>query len=149
MNRTSGACRKLQFPKTIDGMLKVNMLKKSFNFLKSLDIAAINNEIELLHPSAHEFWEVEETRAEFLEFLAIWSKNPAGYFKKTFTVQNEPKPIMQANDEEEIEVGFVDGLFEMYKLRCGIEKAKAELIADGHTTLVRLSSVTILITDPL
>ena len=131
INRTSGAYRKMQFPKTIDGMLKFNMLKKSFNFLKSLDIAAINNEIELLHPSAHEFWEVEETRAEFLEFLATWSKNTSAYFKRTFTEQNEPKPIMQANYEEEIEVGFVDGLFEMYKLRCDIEKAKTELIADG------------------
>ena len=99
------------------------MLKKSFNFLKSLDIAAINNEIELLHPSAHEFWEIEETRAEFLEFLATWSKNTPAYFKRTFTEQNEPKPILQTNDEEEIEVGFVDGLFEMYKLRCDIEKA--------------------------
>ena len=79
----------MQFPKTIEGMLKVNMLKKSFNFLKSLDIAAINNEIELLHPSAHEFWEVEETRAEFFEFLATWSKNPAAYFKNTFTAQND------------------------------------------------------------
>ena len=38
---------------------------------------------------------------------------------------------MQANDEEEIEVGFVDGLFKMYKLRCDIEKANAELIAGG------------------
>ena len=58
----------MQFPKTIEGMLKVNMLKKSVNFLKSLDIAAINNEIELLHPIAHEFWEVEQPRADFLEF---------------------------------------------------------------------------------
>ena len=38
---------------------------------------------------------------------------------------------MQANVEEEVEVGLVDGLFEMYKLRCDIEKTKAELIADG------------------
>ena len=42
----------------------------NYNFLKSLDIAAINNEIELLHPSTHEFWEDEEIRAQFLEFLA-------------------------------------------------------------------------------
>ena len=41
INRTSGEYRKMQFPKTIKGMLKVNALKKSFNFLKSLDIAAI------------------------------------------------------------------------------------------------------------
>ena len=66
-------------------------MKKSFNFLKSLDIAAINTEIELLHPCTHEFWKEEETRAEFLEFLGIWSKNPAAYFKKTFAAQDEKK----------------------------------------------------------
>ena len=46
-------------------LLSINTVIKSFNFLKSLDIAAINTEIELLHPCTHEFWEEEETRAEF------------------------------------------------------------------------------------
>ena len=59
---------------TIEGMLFINTMKKSFTFWKSLDIAAINTEIELLHLSEHEFWEEEETRAEFLEFLAAWCK---------------------------------------------------------------------------
>ena len=35
------------------------------------------------------------------------------------------------NDDEEIEVGFVDGLFEMYKLRVDIAKARAELMSEG------------------
>ena len=62
-------------------MLNINTTKKSFNFLKSLDIAATNNEIELLHLSPHEFWEDEGIRTEFFEFLAAWSKNPAAYEK--------------------------------------------------------------------
>ena len=94
-------------------MLSVNLMKKSFNFLKSLDIAAINNEIELLHPSTHEFWEDEETRTKFLEFLAGWQKNTAVYFKKTFAAQDDTESIKLQNDDKEIEVGFVDGLFEM------------------------------------
>ena len=57
--------------------------------MKSLDIAAINNEVDLLHPSTHEFWEDEETSAKFLEFLAVWSKNTAAYFKKTFAAQDD------------------------------------------------------------
>ena len=47
---------------------------KSFTFLKSLDIASINNEVELLHPSVHEFWDEAEVRNQLLEFLAHWSK---------------------------------------------------------------------------
>ena len=82
IHRANGSYKKVQFPKTIEGMLSVNLMKKSFNFLKSLDIAAINNEIEFLHPCTHEFWEDEETRTKFLEFLAGWSKNTAAYFKK-------------------------------------------------------------------
>ena len=106
-------------------MLNVNLTEKSFNFLKSLDIVAINNEIELLHPTTHDFWEDEESRAKFLEFLAAWSKNTAAYFKKTFAAQDDTESIKLQNEEEEIEVGFVDGLFEMYKLQTDITKARA------------------------
>ena len=127
---------KLQFPKKIEGMLSINTIKKSFNFLKSLDIAAINTEIELLHPSTHEFWGEEETREEFLEFLAAWSKNPAAYFKKTLAAQDETQLIKQADEEEEIEVGFVDCLFEIFKLHCDIAKARAQLLADSAMSVV-------------
>ena len=106
-------------------------MKKSFNFLKSLDIAAIINDNEFLHPSTHDFWEEEGTRAAFLEFLAAWSKNPAAYFKKTFAAQDDKQSIQQSIEEEEIEVVFVDGLFEMYKLRCDIAKARVEHLADS------------------
>ena len=37
----------------------------------------------------------------------------------------------KTGEEEEVKVGFVDGLFEMYKLRCDIAKARAELLADS------------------
>ena len=41
-------------------MVNINTMKKSSNFLKSLDIAAIINEIELFHPSTHEFGKRKE-----------------------------------------------------------------------------------------
>ena len=83
--------------------------KKKTNFLKSRDIASINNEIELLHRSTHEFWEEEKVRTRFLEYLAIWSKNPKACFKKTFAVQNKSNMIEKTNEDEEMEVRFVDG----------------------------------------
>ena len=123
IHRANGTYKKVQFPKTLEGMLSVNSMKKSFNFLKSLDIAAINNEIELLHPSTHEFWEDEETRTKFFLFDSL--------FQKTFAAQDDTESIKLQNDEGEIEVGFVDGLFEMYKLWVDIAKARAELMAEG------------------
>ena len=91
--------------------------------MKLLDIATINNEVELLHPSTHEFWEEEKNSTQFLEFLAVWSDKPAAYFKKSFEEQNKSNKNEKANEEEEVEMGFVDGLFEMYKLREGIAKS--------------------------
>ena len=35
----------------------------------------------------------------------------------------------KSDEKEQVEVGFVDGLFEMYKLRSEIAKARAELIS--------------------
>ena len=70
-----------------------------------------------------------------MEFLGAWSKNPAAYFKKAFAAQDETKSLKQADDEEEVEVGFVGGLFKMYKLRCDIAKASAELLADSTVSL--------------
>ena len=66
IHRTQGKYRKLQFSKTIEGMLNINNMKNSFSLLKSLEIAAINNETELLHPNTHEFWEELGIRTEFL-----------------------------------------------------------------------------------
>ena len=63
---------------------------------------------------------------------------------------------MMQKEEKEIEVGFVDGLFEMNKLRSDIAKARAELMAEGALqslpiliSLVLSFSETTLITDLL
>ena len=37
----------------------------------------------------------------------------------------------KSDEKDEIEVSFVDGLFEMYKLRLEIAKARADLISDS------------------
>ena len=66
-----------------------------------------------------------------MEFLSTWSKHPPAYFKRTFAEQDETKTLKQADEEEEVKVGYVDGLCVMYKLRCDIAKARAELLADS------------------
>ena len=42
---------------TAENYMTNNDSKGSFNFLKRLDIANINAEVDKLHPSPHEFWE--------------------------------------------------------------------------------------------
>ena len=60
-----------------------------------------------------------------------WSRNPKAYVKKVLHAQDEATHALKSDDieENEIELGFVDGLFELYKLRCDIEKARAEIMA--------------------
>ena len=51
--------------------------------------------------------------------------------KKTHHAQDDATHALKSGhrEESEIDLGSVDGLFELYKLRCDIEKAKAEIMA--------------------
>ena len=137
ISRTNGRYKTKQIPTTLDGMMDINKNKVTFNFLKSLEIQNINNETMLVHPSTHEFWEDEEIRMNLLTFLVGWSKNSIVYEKRSQKkryqdVATEALKSDKSADKEQIEVGFVDGLFEMYKLRIEIANARAELISNSY-----------------
>ena len=112
-------------------MMDPNKNKVQFNFLKNLQIKNINMEVEQLHPSTHEFWEEEHIRKSLMDYLVSWSRNPAAYAKKILNAQDEASNALKRDDKKDnaIELGFVDGLFKLYKLRCDIEKARWELKA--------------------
>ena len=118
-------------PKTSHGMMDVNKNGVQCNFLKDLETNNINNKVGQLHPSTHEFWEEDSIRKILLNFLFSWSRNLKAYVNKIINAQDEATYALKSDDteEEEIELGFVDGLFELYKLRCDIEKARAENLA--------------------
>ena len=59
------------------------MIQQSFNFLKSLDIANINAEVEKLHPSTHELWEIASTRKGQMNYLCTISKSQEVDNKRT------------------------------------------------------------------
>ena len=67
-----------------------------------------------------------------MNHLATWSKNTAAYIQKgSYTQDSTTSTERKSSNEEAIEVGFVDGLFEMYKLREEIRKARAEIISES------------------
>ena len=67
--------------------------KVSFNFLKSLEIAHINNETMLLHPSAHEFWEEESpTESRNIHFCIIVGFNL--FIKMSESIHHRPKSFV-------------------------------------------------------
>ena len=84
-----------------------------------------------MHPSTHKFWEEESIKKSLLDVLVGWYRNPKAYVKQILNAQDEATRALKSDDKEEkeIELGFVDGLFELYKVRCDIEKARAEIMA--------------------
>ena len=86
-------------------MMDINKEKVCFNFLKSLEIANINNETLLLHPIAHKFWEEEEIHTKLMEFLVGWSKNPIVYAKvnKKAQYQDKATSALKSNKQNEVE----------------------------------------------
>ena len=115
-------------PLYVEGFMQLNNTKKQFNFLKSLDIANINAEVENLHPSTHEFWEREDIKKELMNYLKEFSRNSKAYDQQTRKVEDSTKSYRKG-DFKEIGVGFVDGLFELYKLRSEnlLQKQKQKL----------------------
>ena len=83
-----GNYRTIQLPNTAEGFMNVNQTKKTFNFRKSLDIASINKETDLLHPGTLMFWDNKEIRAKPMDYLAVWSKTPAAYILKGYYDQD-------------------------------------------------------------
>ena len=66
-----------------------------------------------------------------MEFLGTFSKNKKAYNKLTIKVRNNLTKDYLKGEFDKIEVCFVDGLFELYKLRELIIKCKAEIISTG------------------
>ena len=67
----------------VEGFMQLNNSKKQFTFLKSMDIANINAEVESIHPSTHEFWEREDIKKELMSYLKEFSRNSKAYDKQT------------------------------------------------------------------
>ena len=63
----------------------------------------------------------------------LFERNTKAYDKQTSKEIEELTKSYLRGDFDIIEVGFVDGLFEMYELRELIAKTKAEIVANGMT----------------
>ena len=69
-----------------------------------------------------------------MKHLKEFSRNSKVYDKQTSKEVEESTKNYLQGDFKNLEVGFVDGLMEMYKLRELIAKTKAEIISDASTS---------------
>ena len=66
----------------------------------------------------------KKIRKEFIEYLGV-------YAKKQTSLQQNDNANGRDDEQDNVEVGFVNGLFELFKLRELIAKCKAEILSFG------------------
>ena len=138
-------------PKTFDELDKIP-LERSYNFLMSLDKDSIDKEVSILGVEAHMFWEQETVRNNFNAFCKKWFySDHKAYMQKAVDLSSESPPqdvtfadanidttsppVVIVDSEKEkrqcTELGFVEKLIELWKLRKRISEDKAEITVSG------------------
>ena len=97
-----------------------------------LEIASINNEMDMLHPVHICSGITKRSHESLWIILQFGQKNLLLTFKKDTTIRTPPLEKQKTRQMmRKFELGFVEGLFEMYKLRCEIRKARSEIISES------------------
>ena len=131
----------LGLPDTFEDRQKVP-LDRTYNFLMSLDTKSINKEIERLGVEALMFWEIPKVENALNELCRSWFHNDYRKIREivditdtqeSSSLEQMPKPSTVIvgsfikEKEQCIELGFVDKLIELWRLRKKIHEAKAEI----------------------
>ena len=138
-------------PETFAELEKIP-LDRSFNFLMSLDKESIDKEVSILGIEAHMFWEQKTVKNDFDAFCRKWFfGDHKAYLHGAIVIPDEPPSqatlsvdasnvnafpstvIVDSEKEKRqcIELGFVDKLIELWKLRKRILEDKTEITVSG------------------
>ena len=116
-------------------------LKKivEFNFYKSLDNDNINAEILALHADVHAFWTRQPVKNTLRKVIDSWCHDPTCQFytKQPMKVddvnlQYYYRMMAKQKDKGLAEGGFVECIFELWRVRSRIVKARSEIISTGQ-----------------
>ena len=137
-------------PKNFEELQNVP-LDKPYNFLMSLDKSSIDKEISILGIEALMFWELPKVDLALSNMCRKWFFNECKAYKKNYLDLTKPESDndgesveianagnntkkLSANateNTENIELGFIEKLLELWKLRKRIHEAKAEISVKG------------------
>ena len=137
----------LVLPKTFEELQQIP-LDRQYNFLMSLDRTSINKEIQRLGVEALMFWELPKVEKALNEMCQKWffnysASSVSGAIDVTGNNNNDtqalvssPQPttaIVGSEKEKKqcVELGFVDKLIQLWRLRKSICEAKAEISVSG------------------
>ena len=131
----------LSLPQTFEELQSIPLDKK-YNFLMSLDRASINKEIQRLGVEALMFWELPKVETALNELCQKWFFSYTGTIDLTedkkdadsISATTQPSIVIVGSAKEKkqcVELGFVDKLIQLWKLRKTIQEAKAEISVSG------------------
>ena len=119
----------------METLLNFDTKAEIFNFQKSPNTDAINNETLCIERKAHLFWEITAINAKVKELMSILSHSGKALSRLVMTGDSKDGKHFFATKkmEQEMgitqELGFVDSLFMMYQVRRKIVKVQAEMKA--------------------
>ena len=114
----------------METLLNFDTNEETFNFEKSLNIDAINNETLCIDRKAHLFWEIPNIDAKIKELMSILSHSGKASSKLVMTGDSKDGKhfFTTKKMEQEMgivhELGFVDSLFMMHQLQRKLSKFK-------------------------
>ena len=135
----------LNLPETFEELQKVP-LERSYNFLMSLDTESINKEIARLGVEALMFWELPKVENALNDLCHSWFNTNYKKIREIVDITDTqesassaqiPEPTItvvgscKKEKEQRVEIGFVDKLIELWRLRRKILEAKAEISVSG------------------
>ena len=135
-----------ELPKTFEELQNIP-LDKHYNFLMSMDRNSINKEIQLLGIEALMFWELPKVNEALNEICQKWFFNynatavsgaidVTGDTTVALASTTSPQPTIaivgSAKEKKQcVELGFVDKLIQLWRIRKSIYEAKTEISVSG------------------
>ena len=122
-------------PDNLEALLNIDINSTPFYFQQALNIDAINNETKCIDRKAHLFWEIPVIDAKINDLMTKLSYSGKAAAKLVLNGDNKDSRkffIIKKKEEEKgikQELGFIDSLFMMFKLREKIARIRNEIKA--------------------
>ena len=120
-------------PDNLEALLNIDINSTPFYFQQALNIDAINNETKCINRKAHFFWEIPVIDAKINDLMTKLSYSGKAAEKLVLNGDNKDSKkffiITKKEEEKGIkqELGFIDSLFMMFKLREKIARIRNTL----------------------
>jgi len=122
-------------PNSLEALLMIDVHSEPFNFQKSMNADAMNNEIKCIDRKAHMFWENPVIDAKINDLMETLTKSGKAEAKLVMAGDSKDSRRFfsiakkEAEEGTKWELSFVDSLFMMHRLREKIHRIQSDVKA--------------------